>query len=177
MTLTVREMMASEVDVIIEYFQSSTPEHLEMLGVDPTRFPPATSGRERLRRESALPIEQRNVVLVIWLSDDQPIGFSTSDKISYGEQANMHLHVLDPGRRQQGVGAECVRGSVELYFEKLKLKRLFCEPHAAEGRVQISQDAYDRAGTVQFSSSRNAVGDRALDTRATPKQNITGGKP
>jgi len=70
------------------------------------------------------------MVLVIWLSDDQPIGFSTSDKIIYGEQANMHLHVIDPGRRHQGAGAECVRRSVDLYFEQLQLKRLFCEPHA-----------------------------------------------
>ena len=130
MTLTVREMTAAETDLIVEYFLHSTPEHLEMLGVDPTRFPPTASWRERLRHESALPIEQRSVVLVIWLSDDQPIGFSTSDQILYGEQANMHLHVTDPGRRSQGVGAECVRRSVDLYFERLKLKRLFCEPHA-----------------------------------------------
>jgi hypothetical protein len=81
MTLTVREMMASEVDVIIEYFQSSTPERLETLSVDPTRLPPVESWRERLRRECALPIDQRSVVLVIWLSGDWPIGFSTSGKI------------------------------------------------------------------------------------------------
>ena len=130
MTLTVREMTAAETDLIVEYFLGSTPEHLEMLGVDPTRFPPAASWRERLRREIALPIEQRSLVLVLWLSDDQPIGFSTSDKIIYGEQANMHLHVIDPGRRHQGAGAECVRRSVDLYFEQLQLKRLFCEPHA-----------------------------------------------
>jgi len=130
MTLTVREMTAAETDLIVEYFLNSTPEHLEMLGVDPTRFPPAAGWRERLRRECALPIEHRSLVPVLWLSDDQPIGFSTSDKIVYGEQANMHLHVIDPGRRHQGAGAECVRRSVDLYFEQLQLKRLFCEPHA-----------------------------------------------
>ena len=139
MTLTVREMTAAETDLIVEYFLSSTPEHLEMLGVDPTRFPPAASWRERLRRECALPIEHRSLVLVIWLSDDQPIGFSTSDKIVYGEQANMHLHVVDPGRRHQGVGAECVRRSVDLYFEQLQAETAVlraarlqrgAEPHA-----------------------------------------------
>lgn len=130
MTLTVREMTAAETDLIIDYFLHSTPEHLEMLGVDPTRFPPVASWRERLRRECALPVEHQSVVPVIWLSDDQPIGFSSSDKIVHGEQANMHLHVIDPGRRHQGVGAECVRRSVDLYFDRLKLKRLFCEPHA-----------------------------------------------
>ncbi len=130
MTLTVREMMVAEADLIVDYFLNSTPEHLEMLGVDPTRLPPAANWRERIRRECTLPIEQRAVVLVLWLSDDQPIGFSTSDKIILGEQANMHLHVLEPDRRNRGIGAECVRRSVDLYFERLELKRLFCEPNA-----------------------------------------------
>ena len=130
MTLTVREMMSSEVNIIIQYFQNSTPEHLETLGVDPSRLPPAESWRERLQRECTLPIEQRTVMLGIWLSDDQPVGFSTSDKIRYGEQAHMHLHVTDPERRHQGTGVECVRRSADIYFERLKLKRLFCEPNA-----------------------------------------------
>jgi RimJ/RimL family protein N-acetyltransferase len=77
-----------------------------------------------------LPIDQRATVLVGWLLDDRAIGFSTSDKIIFGEQANMHLHVADPERRHQGIGVECVRRSVQLYFDRLKVKRLFCEPNA-----------------------------------------------
>ena len=130
MAVTVREMVGLEVDLIIQYFQSSTPEHLETLGVDPTRLPPLESWRERLRLECALPIDQRTMVLVVWSLDDRRIGFSTSDKIAYGEQANMHLHVTDAERRHQGIGVECVRRSVDIYFERLKLKRLFCEPNA-----------------------------------------------
>lgn len=130
MTLTVREMMSAEVDLIIEYFQNATPEHLETLGVDPTRLPPVDAWRDRFRSQLALSADQRAMVLVIWLSDDQPIGFSTSDKIRFGEQAYMHLHVTEPERRHQGIGVECVRRSVDIYFERLKLKRLFCEPNA-----------------------------------------------
>jgi RimJ/RimL family protein N-acetyltransferase len=130
MVLTVREMLESETDLIIEYFLNSTPEHLEMLGVDPTRLPAHENWRERFRREYALPVAQRAVTIVIWLSDDQPIGFSSADKIRRGEQANMHLHVVDSERRHRGVGAECVRRSIDIYFETLQLKRLFCEPNA-----------------------------------------------
>lgn len=130
MTLTVREMAGSEIDIVIEYFFKSTPEFLEILGVDPTRLPAPERLRERFAYERALPIEQRAGVAVIWLLDDRPIGFSTSDKIAYGEQANMHLHVVDPERRNRGHGVECVRRSVDIYFERLKLKRLFCEPNA-----------------------------------------------
>ena len=130
MKLAVLEMAGAEADVVIDYFQQATPEHLETLGVDPTRLPAAESWRERLRQQCALPFEQKNIVLLIWLSDGRPIGFSTADKIRYGEQANMHLHVIEPERRHQGVGAECVRRGVDIYFQQLKLKRLFCEPNA-----------------------------------------------
>jgi RimJ/RimL family protein N-acetyltransferase len=130
MTLTVREMMSTEVDLIIDYFQNATPEHLETLGVDPTRLPPVDAWRDRLRRELALSADQRTMVLVIWLSDGQPIGFSTSDKIRFGEQAYMHLHVTESERRHQGIGVEGVRRSVDIYFDRLNLKRLFCEPNA-----------------------------------------------
>ncbi|MGA8898906.1 GNAT family N-acetyltransferase [Bradyrhizobium sp.] len=130
MTTTVREMTDSEFGIVIDYFFKSTPEHLETLGVDPTRLPTPDSWRERFQRDRARPIEQRASLVVIWLGDNQPLGFSTSDKIAYGEQANMHLHVVDPERRNRGYGAECVRQSADIYFERLKLKRLFCEPNA-----------------------------------------------
>jgi RimJ/RimL family protein N-acetyltransferase len=130
MALIVRAMAAEETEIIIDYFQQATPEFLETLGVDPTRIPPAGPWRERMRQQADLPIERRAGVLVIWLLDERPVGFSTADKIAYGEQANMHLHVTDAGRRNTGIGAACVRLTVELYFERLKLKRLFCEPNA-----------------------------------------------
>jgi hypothetical protein len=37
--LTVRQMVPAEARLIVDYFHSSTPEHLELLGVDPTRLP------------------------------------------------------------------------------------------------------------------------------------------
>jgi RimJ/RimL family protein N-acetyltransferase len=123
-------MTSPETDLIVDYFFKATPEYLEILGVDPSRLPNAESWRERLRRECALPHDQKAMVLVVWLLDDRPIGFSTSDKIAYGEQANMHLHVTEPEFRRQGTGVECVRRSVDIYFERLRLKRLFCEPNA-----------------------------------------------
>ena len=65
-----------------------------------------------------------------WLLDGAAVGFSSCDKIVYGERANMHLHVLDPTRRAQGIGAVCVRQGLRIYFDRLRLKRLYCEPNA-----------------------------------------------
>jgi RimJ/RimL family protein N-acetyltransferase len=130
MAVTVRLMTASETDLIIDYFWRSTPEHLESMGVDPTRLPGIESWRRRYDSEFSLPMDQRTSVMVTWLLDDQPVGFSTADKITYGERANMHLHVIDSSHRARGVGVSCVRKSVDIYFETLQLKRLFCEPNA-----------------------------------------------
>lgn len=116
--------------MIIEYFHTATPEHLEMLGVDPSRLPQASQWQRLYEQMFDQPIEQRNSILVSWLCDDRLLGFSTADKIRIGQQANMHLHIIDASRRKQGAGAECVRQTVELYFQLLKLKQLFCEPNA-----------------------------------------------
>jgi RimJ/RimL family protein N-acetyltransferase len=130
MALAVREMQLAEVGLIVDYFHGSTPEHLEMLGVDPTRLPRRADWHGYFEREYALPLERRGALFAIWLLDNRPFGFSSCDKIIFGERANMHLHVTDPARRQRGFGTECVKESVEIYFARLKLKSLFCEPNA-----------------------------------------------
>jgi RimJ/RimL family protein N-acetyltransferase len=128
--ISVRPMTLPETSEIIDYFHSSTPEHLEVLGVDPSRLPPSSLWAQRFAQMFDRPVEQRSHFLLSWFQDDQFVGFSTADTIVIGERANMHLHVKDISRRQRGIGAECVRQSAELYFQILKLKQLFCEPNA-----------------------------------------------
>ncbi|MGH3830390.1 MAG: GNAT family N-acetyltransferase [Pseudonocardiaceae bacterium] len=123
-------MALDEVGLIIDYFHGSTPEHLEALGVDPTRLPTRRDWREWYVSEYNKPVQDRSTLLVIWELDGVAVGFSTSNKIAYGEQAHMHLHVIDPQRRGSGIGSAAVRETVELYFNALALKRLFCEPNA-----------------------------------------------
>ena len=130
MSLVIREMVFEEVDLIIDYFYGATPEHLETLGVDPTRLPTRSDWRERYTIEFSKPVQERSSVPVIWELDGLAVGFSTSDKIVYGEHAHMHLHVVDPQHRRSGIGSACVRATVELYFDVLGVKRLFCEPNA-----------------------------------------------
>jgi RimJ/RimL family protein N-acetyltransferase len=123
-------MTLDETDLVANYFHTSTVEHLEAMGVDPSRLFSRTTWRERYALDYARPRPERTLMAVVWLEDATPVGFSTADKIVFGERANMHLHVLDPERRNSGIGVQGVRLSVELYFETLKLKALFCEPNA-----------------------------------------------
>lgn len=130
MSLSVRLMAESEVDLIIDYFHASPTEHLELIGVDPARLPQPEAWRSYYAATFQQPVETRETLLLTWLDDDRPVGFSSADKIAYGDHAHMHLHVTTPGDRRRGLGVEAVKRSVALYFEQLKLKRLFCEPHA-----------------------------------------------
>lgn len=130
MDLNVREMSLDEVHLIIDYFYTSTPEHLEMMGVDPSRLLSPQAWYAKFEREFALRVEERQLYPVIWLRDDEPVGYSSCDRIVFGDSANMHLHVIPPEQRNCGIGRECVRQSVEIYFARFELRQLFCQPNA-----------------------------------------------
>jgi RimJ/RimL family protein N-acetyltransferase len=130
MQLNVREMRLDETALIMDYFHSSVPEHLELLGVDPTRLPARELWASAFEAQYARPLDQRKGMFLVWLMDGDAIGFSTCDKIVYGEQANMHLHITRPDDRRKGIGAQCVRLSAEVYFDRLQISKLFCEPNA-----------------------------------------------
>lgn len=84
MVVTVRPMTRQETARIIEYFHAASPEHLEMLGADPMRLPPASRWRRLYEQIFEQPVEQRSSSLVSWFQDDQFVGSSTADKISIG---------------------------------------------------------------------------------------------
>jgi RimJ/RimL family protein N-acetyltransferase len=130
MSLNVREMMLSEVGLIISYFHDASPEHLAMLGVDRSRLPDPAHWRELYRQEYARPNTERRTLMVVWELDAEPIGFSVADKIVHGREAHMHLHIVAPALRRSGHGTACVRLTARLYLGALALERLFCEPNA-----------------------------------------------
>ena len=123
-------MTLDEVGLIIDYFHGASAEHLEMMGVDPTRMPSPARWREQYAEDYGKPVRERSSFLVLWELDGTPVGFSTTNKIVYGSEAYMHLHVLDPQRRRSGIATACLRETVALYFSALALERLFCEPNA-----------------------------------------------
>jgi len=130
--LCVREMKIEETEIIINYFRQSTAEHLELLGVDPTRLPDPVRWRAFYAHEYSQPIEQRKTLLVLWQLDGAAAGFSTADKIIYGQEAYMHLHIINPQQRKTGIGTACVKETARIYFSSLKLLRLFCGLHRFE---------------------------------------------
>ena len=130
MSVLVREMTLEESDIVIDYFLSATPEFLETMGVDPTRRPARARWGAWLKHEFGLPVRERDTFFLIWTEAERAIGFSSCDKIVFGDHTFMHLHVTEPQCRRGGLGAACIRLGLPIYFEKLALRRLYCEPNA-----------------------------------------------
>jgi RimJ/RimL family protein N-acetyltransferase len=128
--LSVREMPASAVGIRVDYFHDATDEYLTMLGVDRARLPERARWRRESELDCARPLAQRSMYAVLWELDDAPVGFSTADRIVLGEEAFLHLHLLEASRRAQGLGTAFVRLTVDHYLEVLGLQRIYSEPNA-----------------------------------------------
>lgn len=128
--LRVREMSLAEVDVRIDYFHSSSDDHLRTLGVDRRLLPSRAAWRDYYEADYARPLQDRDTYSLIWEVDGQIVGFSSTDQITFGEQAFMHLHILDAAHRGSGMGTQFVSQSAATYFQVLELRRLYCQPNA-----------------------------------------------
>jgi RimJ/RimL family protein N-acetyltransferase len=123
-------MQLSEVGIRVDYFHNSSDDHLRTLGVDRGLMPSRAAWREYYEADYVLPIEDRDSYLLVWEYNDQVVGFSSTDQITFGEQAFMHLHILGPSHRRSGMGTQFVRQSATIYFQVLELQRLYCQPNA-----------------------------------------------
>ncbi|HVX33950.1 MAG TPA: GNAT family protein [Solirubrobacterales bacterium] len=128
--LLVRPMRLDEVDVRIDYFHDASDEYLLHLGVDRALLPDRDAWRAYYEQDFARPLPERDTYNLVWELDGRVVGFSSVDNIDFGEQAFMHLHIVEEPRRRRGLGAQFVRLSVAEYFRALELKRLFCQPNA-----------------------------------------------
>ena len=123
-------MQLAEVGIRINYFHDAPDEHLRLLGVDRSLLPTRQAWRAFYEEDYARPIRERVNYALVWQRNGQVVGFSSTDRIDFGNEAFMHLHVLEPRLRSTGLGTQFVRLSAQIYFEVLELRRLFCEPNA-----------------------------------------------
>jgi RimJ/RimL family protein N-acetyltransferase len=72
----------------------------------------------------------RQSYCTIWQEGRQAIGHCNVNKLVFGQEAFMHLHLWCPDRRYQGLGMPLVRQSLKLFFGRLELQDLYCEPYA-----------------------------------------------
>lgn len=128
---SVREATVEDIPQILTYwYVLASDELLFKMGVDKAKMPQRADLGAIISTQIALPYQEKQSFWLIWLLDGQAIGHSNAGKVVFGQEAYMHLHSWFPDNRAKGHGRELVFRSLWIYFNRLQLQRVFCEPNA-----------------------------------------------
>jgi len=130
-SLTVREIQHSDIEPLSDYWFKSGPEFLIDMGVDLSKMPTREEWKEMLNEQLGQSYEEKKSYCIIWLLNDEPVGHSNVNRIIFGEEAYMHLHIWEPGNRTKGLGLQFVKMTLPFFFQNMKLKKICCEPYAS----------------------------------------------
>ena len=128
--LSVREIQQSDIAPITRYWLSADPVFLTAMGADMSKMYSKEQWITMLSEQLALPYTEKKSYCTIWLLDEEPIGHCNVNKIKFGEEAYIHLHVWNAASRKKGMGTELVKMSLTFFFKNLELKTIYCEPYA-----------------------------------------------
>jgi len=130
MKISVREMKENDIEQIVEYFTNATPEFLMRMGADPNKLPSKEKWIRILQREFRKDNKEKDFYYIIWQNDEKSIGHSNINKIKFGKEAYMHLHLWRKESRQKGIGLQLLQETLPFYFRSFKLQELICEPYS-----------------------------------------------
>lgn len=128
--LSVRELQETDIDLIADYWLNADDEFLTGMGVDLTKMPAREEWIKMLTEQLCHSPEEKKSYCIIWQLDDKPVGHSNVNKIIFGEEAFMHLHLWNYKARKKGIGTTLVKMTLPLFFDTLKLKKIYSEPYA-----------------------------------------------
>jgi len=129
-SLLVREIQQSDIEPLSDYWFKSDPAFLINMGVDLSKMPTREEWEQMLNEQLSQSYKEKKSYCIIWLLDGEPIGHSNVNRIIFGEEAYMHLHIWEPGNRTKGLGLQFVKMTLPFFFEKMKLRKICCEPYS-----------------------------------------------
>lgn len=129
-TLSVREIQQNDIPLIIEYWLNAEPAYLQGMGVDLDKMLSHEQWQSMLEEQLGLPHEQKKSYCMIWEVDGQPVGHCNVNRIVFGEEAFMHLHIWYAAIRSMRLGTELIKMTLPYFFKNLQLKKICCEPYA-----------------------------------------------
>jgi len=120
-----------EYEGMIDYFLNGGEAFQRGMGIDPARLPERAAWLAAVLADHERPDAEKDRLCLAWRLDGALVGHSSASHIRVGEQAHVHLHLWKPELRRGGLGREFFARSVDLYFERLRLRCAVCEPSAA----------------------------------------------
>jgi len=94
--LSIRPIESTDVELITDYWLTSSSDFLIGMGVDLKRLPKWEDLITMLLSQIKSPITQKQSYALIWLLNNKAIGHCNVNQLRYGESAYMHLHLWDP---------------------------------------------------------------------------------
>ena len=126
----IRLMEPAEIPLMVDYFLKADDLLLDRMGVDPERLPDRAEWIGLVEDDFERPMSERKYLYMVGVMGGKPIGHCNVNKIIFGQEAYMHLHLWDAGNRQTGLGTSMVGQSLPVFCESLELPVVFCEPKA-----------------------------------------------
>lgn len=127
--LWVRKMKESDIPFVVGYWLSAGQEDLDRMGVDPGKIPEEKIFAEQLR--TLLRAQNPTASYLIWMQDEDRLGYSSLKNIVYGQKGEIHLHMVLAPSRGEGLGGRLFCLSVLEFFREFSLREMHCEPRAS----------------------------------------------
>ena len=128
--LSIRELQHIDIEPLCDYWFKSDPQFLINMGVDLSKMPAREQWQQMLNEQINQSYKEKQSYCIIWLLNNKPVGHSNVNRIIFGEEAYMHLHIWKPGNRTKGLGLQFVQMTLPHFFKNMQLKKLCCEPYA-----------------------------------------------
>lgn len=125
---------------MVDYFLDADEAFLRGMGVDPKKLPRRDAWIASALIDHARPEGEKDRCYLAWICDGTPVGHSSINRITVGEEAFIHLHLWVRDLRKSGLGTRFFAASATEFMRLFRLKRLYCEPYAenaAPNRVVV----------------------------------------
>lgn len=130
MKKNIRPIATQDIQHIVSYFHECDDSLLLAMGVDRDKLLEPAKWCKIIAEDLSKNLSERQFYYLLWEIDGKPIGHSNINKIVYGDHAYVHMHVWHQGQRRNGHGSYFIQKCIAEYFEKFKLKKIYCEPNA-----------------------------------------------
>ena len=118
--LSVKEITNEDIELIGNYWISASDSFLIAMGVDLNKMPEKEFWQQMLSEQLCQSYNEKKTYCIIWQVNGQAIGHSNVNKIIFGEEAYMHLHIWDETLRQKRYGVNFIKMTIKLLFIWLK---------------------------------------------------------
>jgi RimJ/RimL family protein N-acetyltransferase len=126
--LSVREIENADIPLIINYWLSAKDSFLLEMGADPAKMLSLEDWKSMLGDQLSRSYKDKNSYCIIWLLNNEPVGHSNVNKIRFGTDAFLHLHLWKAELRNKGYGSEFIKLALPYFFQNLQLKTIYSEP-------------------------------------------------